>query len=199
MKRLLPLSLLLAGCGGHGGYGTPDPTPVPAATLGSAKLDLAIAGNVGVGNLPYGTSMSGTGAAEGSLSIVDVGQAQAGALQVSAALFPTSSQGTALGQTFVLTLAHREALAVGAKFTLGDGASSATYTENASWTSAPIAGDGIARTWAASGGTVEVAALSGTTTTLRLKDIVLQETGTSTPTPLALSGTITGTVTLPVM
>ncbi len=203
MKRALcfVLPLLLAGCGGRASNhpsDTVDPAPV-AATLGSASLDLAIAGNTGIGDLPYGTSMTGTSSAQGSLKIVDTGPVQAGSLQVSATLFPTPSHGTALGQVLTLDLVHPATLAVGSKFDLGDGTSSASYTENASWTSEPIAGDGMSRSWSASGGTVEVTALAGATVTLKLTNVALGEPGPGTSTPLTLSGTMTGVVTLPLL
>ena len=198
-RRPLGFLVLLAaaGCGGHAAsHGSTTTTPVtPVATLGSALLDLGIANP---SKVVASTAMVGTGSATGSLAIVDAGPVQAGTVDVRAVLqrngfFPDGN----LTQTLSLHLAHAKALAVGDAFTIDGAANTAQYVEATLVTSGMFVNEGGTTTWpTATGGTVTVTALSGPTVTLSLTSVALTQ-GDPYPNPIAVSGTVVGTLTYP--
>lgn len=166
-------------------------SPRDLPKLGSSDLDLTIEGET-----QWSNTIRGTGEATGTLSIIDPSPEGASTTTLSGTLYlelPELNQ--IQNQTLYLRFAHPQALTAGDRFTIDNDTNKGQYQELRSWVDGPTAGDGYGNSWTASAGTVEVAARTGSSITLKVTELTLQSVTPEGTKTLAISGTITGTVT----
>lgn len=181
------LPILLSGCGGS----HKSATDYQAGDLGTASIDLALAGNAAeTGWTVYGKAMRGTGTDSGSVSMADPAAGASGALDVYGTL-NTTAAGEQMEQTISLHLVHSAALAKGASFTLGGESGYGNYSEAYTGGDAESGVRTDTRIWHVASGTATVSAISGGRLTVSLSGVTLSADGVPT---IVASGTVSGSL-----